>query len=173
VDTLNNQKYTIHLINSEEDAKKAVEFFLSEFSFDDRNFTPGELEHMKTCTLDSLKEKNFYYWCAKNSNNEIIGLLGVRENEQKTGGYIGDFCVIHRNYRKEGLALKMHEVMFNYLKSIGARYLLIETCDTDYYKPIRKLLLQLGFRKIGHCPHYYYENEGLIWYLKRFDADKK
>lgn len=160
--------YEIGIVSTEEDAQKVVEFFYSPDSFDDRNFTPGELEHMKTCTHKSIADNTFIYWYAKNQEGKIIGALGVMENAHKTGGYKGDYCVIHRDHRKNGLAHSMHKIMFDYMKSIKARYLLIETCDTDYYKAIRKLLKGLGFVEVGHCPDYYFKGEGLIWYLKDF-----
>lgn len=161
-------KYEICIVSSKEDAQKVVDFFYSINSFDDRNFTPGELEHMKTCTYDSLQNDSFTYWYAENEAGEVIGALGVVENAHRTGGYKGDYCVIHKDYRKNGLAHEMHKKMFNYLVSKKARYMIVETCDTDYYIAIRRLLSDLGFIKIGHCPDYYFKGEGLLWYLKDF-----
>lgn len=161
-------KYSIQTVFSEKDAQKVVDFFYSIESFDDRNFTPGELEHMKTCTYDSIEDDTFMYWYAENEAGEVIGALGVVENAHRTGGYKGDYCVIHKDYRKNGLAHEMHKKLFDYLESINARYMIVETCDTDYYKEIRRLLTKLGFLQIGHCPNYYFKDEGLLWYLKDF-----
>lgn len=166
--TVNNTQYTISLVRNEEEAKEVSDFFYSKKSFDDRNFTPGELEHMKTCTFESIADSSFYYWYAKDHEGNIIGALGVKENPQKSGGYTGDYCVVHKDYRNKGIAVEMHKIMFDFLTSIGARYMLVETCDTDYYKPIRRLLAEMGFKQVGHCPDYYFDGEGLLWYLKTF-----
>ena len=162
------KKVKISIVNSVEKAQKVVDFFNSKASFDDRNFTPGELEHMKTCTFDSLNDKLFFYWYAENEEGEVVGTLGVKANPQMSGGFTGDYCVVHRDYRHNGLAKEMHYVMFSHLKSIGARYMLIETGDTPHYKAIRALLTYLGFEQVGHCPDYYFPGEGLLWYLKKF-----
>jgi RimJ/RimL family protein N-acetyltransferase len=161
-------EYDICIVSSKKDAKQVETFFYSLDSFDDRNFTPGELEHMKTCTYNTLEDKTAIYWYAKNKEGKVIGALGITENAHRTGGYKGDYCVIHRDYRRNGLAHEMHRKMFEYMKLINARYLIIETCDTFYYKAIRSLLGDLGFIQIGHCPDYYFENEGLLWYFKDF-----
>ena len=161
-------KYDISIVSSEKDVKAIQNFFYSTDSFDDRNLTPGEWDHIKKFTFDSIKDNYTTYWYAKNKDGNIIGALGVIENEHKTGGYKGDFCVIHKNYRKIGLASEMHRIMFDYMKTINARYLIIETVDTKYYKGIRSLLTELGFTRIGYCPDYYFEDEGLILYLKDF-----
>lgn len=166
---LSDVKYSVKLIESEEEARDTTAFLYSASSFDDRNFTPGELEHMGMCIYESLREKEFYYWCAKSRDGQIIGTLGVKENCQKSGGYIGDYCVIHRDYRNRGIALAMHKEMFEFLDRLEARYLLVETCDLPCYLPVQRLLSGLGFRRIGHCPDYYYAGEGLVWYLKGFE----
>ncbi len=171
--TVNDIQYSMNLVESEREAKEVTNFLRSAASFDDRNFTPGELEHMELCIYESLREENSYYWCVKNETGQIIGALGVKENCQKSGGYIGDYCVIHRNYRKNGIARALHYKVFDFLCTLGARYMLIETCDMPCYLPVRKLLSELGFYQIGHCPDYYFTGEGLVWYVKSFVKDGK
>ena len=160
--------YEIKLAQTDAEIKSIVDFFLSEYSFDDRKFTPGELEELKTNPIHSLYEKNYFYWYAVNKAGEIIGALGVKENSQRTGGYMGDYCAIHREFRKNGIAQQMHETMFEHLRNIGARYMLIQTCDTPFYKQMVHLLERNGFELVGHCPDYYYKNEGMLLYMKKF-----
>jgi GNAT superfamily N-acetyltransferase len=159
----------IEELQTEEDALKVVDFFLSTNSFDDRAFTPGELEHLKTHPFLSLKTDKFQYWYAVNKSGEFIAAGGVRENEQKNGGYIGDYFTVHRSYRKLGIATYMIDVQENYIRAAGGRYFLIATGDSDIYKPIRCLLKKRSYTLTAHVPDYYFEGEGLLYYIKKFN----
>ncbi|NLY43298.1 MAG: GNAT family N-acetyltransferase [Clostridiaceae bacterium] len=161
------EEYVIYMLETDYDAKRITDFLLSEYSFDDRNHTPGEIMQLKNNAIKSLGENNYFYWYAENKKGEIIAAHGVYENEQKTGGYEGDYLVVHKNYRNRGIASKMMDLMLEHLRINKARYLLVGTCDTDAYRAIRHLLEKKGFKQAGHYPHYYFEGEGkLVYYIK-------
>lgn len=164
-------EYDIVLAKSEVEMQSIIDFFLSEASFDDRKFTPGELVELKRNPISSLNENNYFYWYAKDKTGKIIAALGVKENSQKTGGFRGDYCVVHRDFRKLGIAQEMHKMMFAHLQNRKARYLIIQTCDTPSYIHMVHLLEHNGFELVGHCPDYYYKNEGMLLYMKRFKAN--
>lgn len=156
-----------HKAISKEDAKDITAFLLSEESFDDRNYTPGEIIHLHEHPLKSLKEEEFCYWYAKNEDGKIIAAFGVVESEQKTGGYIGDYIAINRHYRRQGIARKAIKHIEDYVKEKKGRFLVVWTCDIKEYIPVRELLSELEYEKIGYCPDYYYDGESMVAYYKR------
>jgi hypothetical protein len=47
------------------------------------------------------------------------------------------------------------------------RYLIVNTCDTVFYKGIRHILEKKGFERVGHVQDYYFKGEGLLMYCMR------
>lgn len=160
-------KHKIKELNNEEDAQRVIKFLLSDNAFNDETLTPGEIEDILVNPKKSLNSEDIKYWFSENEAGEVIAAMGVKENGQKTKGYVGDYCAVHKKYRGNELALALHEVMMNFLKSKNARFIVIETCATELYIPARKILEKLGFEMIGHYPDYYVEGEGLITYYKK------
>lgn len=159
-------RFTIRTIQSEEDAKRVVEFFLSEQSFDDMRHTPGELEHFNNNPYKALQGEHFY-WLAENEAGDIVGVNSATENEQKTGGFLWDYVVVHQSYRNDGIASALIDRMINHLLEKKARYVITYTCDLPEYGTIRRMFERNGFAQIGRCPDYYYDHEDrLIYYRK-------
>ena len=90
-------------MQNEADAKRVSEFFLSEQAFDDQHHTPGEIVHFSQWPSDSLQIPNHRHWY-ENESGEIIGVISTRENEHRTGGYLWDYMVVHKKYRRVGVA---------------------------------------------------------------------
>lgn len=157
----------VRLMTTEEEARRISDFFLSEWSFDDRRHTPGELDHFRNGPLDSLKAEHHRYWFVENDTDDIIAVTSCKENEHRTGGYLWDYMVVHRQYRRLGLANRLYETLERYVRSIGARYLLTYTCDLPEYVPIRRMFQRRGFVQIGRYPDYYYDGEDRIAYCKK------
>lgn len=162
-------EYKMQELTREEDAKKVTEFLLSDNAFNDDILTPGEIEEILINPKKSLNSDDIQYWFAKNKEGEVIAVDSVKENGQKTRGYIGDYCAVHKEYRRYGIALEMHKTMINFLKSKNARFIIIETCATEIYNPMRRLLEKIGFVFIGNYPDYYVEGEGLMTYYKKIE----
>ncbi len=159
-------QYRIERLTTWNEAEKVVAFLLSDVSFDDTRYTPGELALFRQLPYRAL-EGEIWFWYAVNEQQEIIAINCIMENEQRTGGYSWDYMAVHREYRKLGVAAALMDNMFRTLRELAARYLLTYTCDLPAYRRIRELFVQNGFELIGRCPDYYYEGEDrLIYYLK-------
>jgi GNAT superfamily N-acetyltransferase len=159
-------QFRIERLTALDEAERIVAFLLSDVSFDDTRYTPGELAQFRELPFRAL-EGEIWFWYAVNEHNDIIAINCIMENEQKTGGYSWDYMAVHHDYRKLGVASALMDDMFRTLKLLQARYLVTYTCDLPAYKRIRELFVQNGFELIGRCPDYYYEGEDrLIYYLK-------
>lgn len=152
---------------SRRDARRIVEFFLSEDSFDDRNFTDGEILQFKSLPFESLKDPAFWFWIAENEAQDIIGTISIRENNQKSGGYFIDYFVVHKAFRHQGIASMLLDLSIKQVGMVKGRYIHVDTCDTELYMEVRKLFRKKGFIEAGRIQDYYFEGEGLItYYLK-------
>ncbi|WP_053374627.1 GNAT family N-acetyltransferase [Paenibacillus sp. FJAT-27812] len=159
-------QYRIERISTTEEAGRIVDFLLSDHSFDDTRYTPGELVHFRELPYRALKEEVFF-WYAEDELGNIIGINCIAENEQKTGGFSWDYLVVHHQYRKVGLAAMLIEQMYAFLKTMNARYLVTYTCDLPEYDRIRQLFERSGFTLVGRCPDYYYEGEDRLIYHRK------
>lgn len=158
--------YVIQRLNTKEQAERVVEFFFSPSSFDDTRYTPGEVEQLRSLPYQAVKGQ-VILWVVTNEMDEIIGASCIAENDQKTGGYSWDYVVVHRDYRKWGIAAALLEKMMTYLRQVSARYLITYTCSLPEYKTIRVLFERNGFQLIGQCPDYYFEGEDRLIYWRR------
>lgn len=158
--------YAIHLLKSEDQAERIVRFFFSANSFDDTRYTPGEVEQLHCLPYRAISGE-VVFWYATNEENEIIGASCIAENEMKSGGYSWDYVVVHREYRRWGIAAALLEEMLAYLRQESARYLITYTCNLPEYKAIRSLFEHHQFQLIGHCPDYYFDGEDRLIYWRR------
>ncbi|TDF97142.1 GNAT family N-acetyltransferase [Paenibacillus piri] len=161
------ESINVVLMEKEEEARKVSEFFLSEQSFDDQRHTPGEIDHFHNKPLESLKSDNHQHWYAAIPTGEIVGAISVTENEHRTGGYLWDYIVVRKDYRKLGIATRLYETMLAFVKERRGRYILTYTCDLQEYSTIRRIFKERGFEHIGSYPDYYYEGEGRMAFLKK------
>ncbi|MFD0674116.1 GNAT family N-acetyltransferase [Cohnella sp. GCM10027633] len=160
--------YTVERVNSEEEASRIVEFLFSQDSFDDNRHTPGEVEHFRSLPYRALRGE-LVLWHVRDEEGRVIAINCVAENEQRTGGYSWDYIVVHRAYRKSGVATALISEMLSTLRSEGARYVMTFTCSLPEYASIRRLFAKHGFRLYGTCPDYYYEGEDRLIYGLRLD----
>lgn len=161
-------KYRIKEVSTVADALKITDFLLHSDLFDDR-LTPGDIYMMKNFPLRSITEANFQYWFAEDVNGKVIAINGVAENEQRTGGYRGDYLAVQRDYRKSGVAESLFNIMLDFIKEKKGRYLVIYTCDLEEYGPIRDFLEKKGLVQVGFYSDYYYEGESLVTYYIKFN----
>jgi GNAT superfamily N-acetyltransferase len=154
-------------LTTTQDAQRISSFFLSSYSFDDQRHTPGEIEHFRNVPLQSLQEKHHFHWYVENEAGEIVGVASCHENEHSSGGYLWDYIVVHRDYRKLGIASRLFETLKSQVLSVQGRYILTYTCDLPPYQTIQRMFRARGFEQIGHYPDFYYDGEGRIaFYMK-------
>jgi GNAT superfamily N-acetyltransferase len=158
--------YVIHRLDTVEQAERLVAFFFSSYSFDDTRYTPGEEEQLRSLPYRGLNG-DVTVWYVTNTEKEIIAVSCMAENEQKSGGYSWDYIVVHRHYRKWGIASALLDEMLTYLQRVSARYLITYTCNLPEYQSIRRLFERNAFQLIGRCPDYYYEGEDRLIYCRK------
>jgi GNAT superfamily N-acetyltransferase len=159
--------FQVHAMQNEEDAERVSQFFLSKDAFDDQNHTPGELVHFSKWPRESLQIPNHRHWYVENENKQIIAVISTRENEHRTGGYLWDYLVVHREYRNLGIAKQLYETMLEFIEQQSGRYILTYTCDLPQYASVQNMFAKLGFQLIGNYPDYYYEGEARLAYWKK------
>ncbi len=165
--TVTGRAFPVHRMENAEQAQDISDFLRSPCSFDDQRLTPGESEYFERKPAQSLNEKTDFFRFIRNDQEEIIAVNIFRENEQKTGGYIWDYMVVRRDFRKMGIGSALIEDMLNLIRLAQGRYLIAHTCDLEVYRPMYVLFEKFGFQKIGHYPDYYFENEGRYSYMLR------
>jgi len=163
-------EYQIGKLALAEDAERIVQFLLSDSSFDDTRYTPGELAHFSELPYQALEGK-LIFWYAVNEAGDIIAINSVAENEQLTSGYSWDYIVVHRDYRKTGIASSLIAVMNDYLVKVRARYIVTYTCDLPEYNGIRRLFERSGFSLVGRCPDYYFDGEDRLIYYRKLSGE--
>jgi GNAT superfamily N-acetyltransferase len=159
--------FQVNSMQNEADARRVSEFFLSEHAFDDQNHTPGEVVHFSKWPFESLQIPNHRHWYVENETGEIIGVISTRENEHRTGGYLWDYMVVHKRYRRLGIATQLYNTMVEFVKQQEGRYILTYTCDLPQYGSIQRMFSQLGFKLIGSYPDYYYDGEARLAYWRK------
>ncbi|UJF34103.1 GNAT family N-acetyltransferase [Paenibacillus hexagrammi] len=157
-------------LQTEQDAQRITEFYLSTMSFDDQNHTPGELRHFRNAPRESLKQPNHKHWFVENEAGEIIAVTSCKENEHQSGGFLWDYLAVHREYRRHGLAKILFQRLEDFVRSVDGRYLLTYTCDLPEYQPIQRMFQANGFVLIGTYPDYYYDGEARLAFHKRLAA---
>ncbi|MGG1513883.1 GNAT family N-acetyltransferase [Paenibacillus oryzisoli] len=153
-------------LTNEADALRITEFYLSENSFDDQRHTPGELEHFRTAPLLSLLQRNHKHWFIENEAGDIVAVTSCKENEHQSGGFLWDYLVVHRDYRRYGFAKVLFAALEAFVRSAQGRYILTYTCDLLEYQPIQNMFRKNGFTLIGTYPNYYYEGEARLAFYK-------
>lgn len=153
---------------TKKDALRTIRFLLSKDAFH-HIWAPGEKDMVRQAVLKSIKEKGHHQYWFIEDNKKIIGAIGVNENSYKSGGYhmVEDYVAVHKDYRRKGLGSLLLKTMEEFVKKNKGRYLLIETCDIDYYQPARLFYEKNGYIKVGAIPDYYNRGEGRIDYWKK------
>lgn len=155
------------MLDSAGAAGRISEFFLSDASFDDTRHTPGELQHFRDAPLLSVGNPKHSHWYVEDDSCSIIGVASCRENEHQTDGYLWDYLVVHRSYRRHGIATLLFEALERHVAGLGGRYILTYTCSLPEYGPVQQLFRKQGFRLIGQYPDYYYDGEDRLAYVKK------
>lgn len=146
---------------------EVITFLTSEFVFQ-HTWAPGEKEMIRQEVLRSIENKdNHQYWYVEDGKT-IVGALGVKENSYRSGGYemSEDYVGVHVSHRRKGIGTSLLRTMEDFVKKLEGRYILIETCDTESYKPARLFYEKHGYNKVGAIPDYYVAGEGRIDYYK-------
>jgi len=159
--------HNIKRLISKPEALLIVKFFLSRDAFTHK-WAPGEKDIVRKAPFDSLVNFHHAYWYIE-EGGKIIGAIGVRENEYKSGGYelADDFFAVHIKFRRKGIGSLLFSEMEKYVKKNNGRYIHILSCDTDLYSPARKFYEKMGYKKVLEIPDYYVIGEGRVDYYKK------
>lgn len=157
--------YKVKVLDNKIDAGRIANFLTSDVAFE-QEWAPGEKEMVKKQPYESLERDSSRFWFVEKSG-DVIAALGVFENEFKSGGYGAYYFAIHENFRRQGIGSGLLETSEKYIKENNGRYLIIESCDIDSYRPARNFYQKNGYTAISYIPDYYVIGEGRIDYYKR------
>lgn len=160
--------FEVKRLKLKEVAAKIVTFLVSKDAFL-QTWAPGETEIVRKAVFGSIKRKNHAFWYIEDKG-KIIGAMGVRENDLKSGGYemADDYLAVHKDYRRKGLGTLLLDEVEKFVKERKGRYIVIESCDIESYKPASKFFISKGYKIVGAIPDFYVEGEGRLDYFKKF-----
>jgi len=158
----------IKIIDNEKNAHRAVNFLSSKdaFELELNDFRKNAREE---AVMNSLSDKHRRYWYIENENGQIIGAIGITENERKNGGYYLDYFAVHKDYRRKGIGSKLLKIAGEFVSELKGRFIFIDTGDTQLFEPARKFYENNGYVAVSHIPEYYEKGDGRIDYYKKFD----
>ena len=161
--------FKIHRLKSPSVANKVAAFLTGGAAFT-QTWAPGEKTVVKKAVRTSLRGRRHAYWYIENDQKEIIAAIGVRENALRSGGFemVDDYLAVHKNYRRQGLGNQLLSAAERYVREKKGRYIYIESCDLDSYRPANQFYLKNGYRVVGTVPDYYVPGEGRVDYFKSF-----
>lgn len=104
-------------------------------------WAPGEKEIVRVSVFDSLNNNKHAYWYVEDDGN-IVGAVGIRENEYKSRGYEAttDYFAVHQAYRRKGIGNLLLDQLEAFVQERRGRYILIATCDTDAFYPRERFI---------------------------------
>lgn len=160
-------QHMVYQLATQDEANRIIDFFYSPHAFT-HEWAPGEKEIVARSVRQSIGKDNHHYWYIEDKGL-LIGVIGVRENEYKSGGYEmkDDYFAVHDQFRKRGLGSVLLRTVERYVGTKKGRYIHIVSCDTDYYKPARFFYEKNGYIKVAELPDYYVVGEGRVDYYKQ------
>lgn len=161
--------YTIKKLIDQETAKQIGQFVVGSHTFD-QTWTPNEKQLVQQSVIASLNNPNHQYWYIQH-NGEIIASIGIKENKYGSGGWEmdSDYLAVHQNFRRQGIASKLVQVMEQFVRANKGRYIHILTCDIESYQPALIFWQNQGYQEVARIPDYYVPGEGRIDYFKKLD----
>jgi len=159
---------TIHEVDTTDKAKKVIDFLLSVYAFD-AALTPGEVEQIYREPFICLRSRDMKYWFARDENNIIVAVLGLKETDHRTSGYCISFIAVDKRHRHEGIGKALLDEGLKFVRSMKGRFLIVDTSSRPEYEPMRNFMLSYGFVHVGTFPDYYYEGESTMWYYYKIN----
>ena len=153
-------------IVDEEVSDKVIAFLQSRVAFD-TELNEFRKRAREETVRNSLTAQHSRFWYIENEKEEIIGAIGMTENERKNGGYYLDYFAVHRDYRRQGFGMQLLQGAEVFVKENKGRFILVDTGDIPLFAEARNFYERNGFIKVGHIPEYYAVGEGRIDYYKK------
>lgn len=157
------------IINSADQAKKASEFLIRDGNFGGM-VSDNEEELIFSEPLASIEREHARFWIAINSNEEVIGVIGINENDVATGGYYLDWFAVDQEYRRAGVGSELLKLAEGFVIEMNGRYINIDTGDNEKYAKARAFYEHNGYQQVGHIPEFYHPKCGRIDYYKKFNS---
>ncbi|KKT74762.1 MAG: hypothetical protein UW86_C0003G0004 [Microgenomates group bacterium GW2011_GWA1_Microgenomates_45_10] len=156
----------IKIVQSEEEAKKVVDFLTTKEAFE-LEMNDFRQAARKEAVFGSLSDKHRRYWYCEDDKGKVTGAIGVAETERKTGGYYIDYFAVHKDFRRLGIGSSLLQTAENFVKECKGRFILIDTGDTDLFTAARAFYLKNGYTQVGHIPEYSDVGDGRIDLYKK------
>jgi ribosomal protein S18 acetylase RimI-like enzyme len=159
--------FEVQEITTPSQVQKVLTYLLSGKGFDFK-LTDGDRELMTTYLPESIDpEENTRYWFIENESGEVVGVIGAFENHYKTGVYEMGWFSVHPDFRRQKLGAQLLSEFEAYVKSIGGRYMMIETGSGPTTAAARAFYEKHGFEQRSYFPDFAEDGEGLIHYYKK------
>ena len=126
-----------------------VNKLLKEHFVELRSVSPEGSTHV--LDIDGLKSKSIKFWSLWDEEELVgCGALKLLSNNH------GEFTSIRvaNNYRNKGFGIKIIKHLINEAKKIGVKKVSVETGSGEFFKPARKLFLNVGFKSCEPFSHY-------------------
>ncbi len=111
--------------------------------------------------------KSGYYFLSCRANGQLLGYACYGPRDLSGHGF--DLYWISVSIKTRGLGVGralLRRVEEEVLKRDGV-WLVIETSDTDPYRPARRLYERSGYQLSMHLPDFYHDGDGLCVYTRR------
>jgi len=147
------------------EANSTIDFLCSSRAFD-LEMTEFRINARKKGVLDSLKKDNQRFWFTE-SNGEVVGAIGIAENERENGGYYLHYFAVDIDYRNKGIGSKLLQLAEDFVKDKKGRFVLIDTGSIEIFQAARNFYQKHGYKKVGRIPDYYDPGDDCIYYYKK------
>jgi ribosomal protein S18 acetylase RimI-like enzyme len=159
--------YKIKALVDKNIAIKVGKFITGPDAFE-QTWAPNEKKSVAQAPVNSLSSANHQYWHIEDKG-EVIAAVGVRENKCGSNGWEmdTDYLAVHKDYRRQGLATQLMQVVEKFIQNNKGRYLHILSCDISSYLSARKFFASRGYKQVARIPDYYVPGEGRIDFFKK------
>ncbi|MEK7536822.1 MAG: GNAT family N-acetyltransferase [Patescibacteria group bacterium] len=146
---------------TQEDIKKAYDF-IKGIIFNTKYYSvkarKAEIERFKRHNLlKELKDKSNLYLIAKDKGK----IIGFCNGYYEAGTFWIDWAGIDKNYRRNGIAVKLLNFLENKLKKQGVHKIWCD-CRTSN-KESKALLKKLNLKKITTIKNHWYNQDFILW----------
>lgn len=156
-------------ISTPEEAREVSAFLLSPGLFG-TPLTPGEEEEFATRPAATLGRPDDGYWVIRDGEGTPEAVIGIRMNAERTGIYEISALAVRPGCRGRGTGRRLLEFAMRRVTEAGGRGLLFETSSDASYRPMHRLLGELGFERVGRFPDFYFPGEDTLWYFQKMNC---
>ena len=137
-------------------------------------FNETEIEVAIEVIEDTLAspEKEYYTYCAVESNGDIAGFICFGPIPMTDGCYDLYWIAVDKKFSRNGYGKKLLETMENYLIKEKARHIYIDTSSTAPYTAARIFYENHGFRLVATLHDFYRPGDDKLIFMKKISSNE-